>query len=284
MLLPGMVAPLPVTTYALKGESVMHIEKQRNKEGTYPISWLFILIVLIVLPTFSFISASPAAAVSIPEKLVYDLTWTGIKAGTAIQEINSAGNEIHIVSTARSADWISSFFPVEDRIESVLTGGKPPGIGLPISYRMKIREGKHRRDREVVFDQVRKTSHYRDHINGEKMDIALPGGTFDTLSSFYYVRTLKLEVGKPVFLTILDNKRIWRVEVQVLRKEKLKTKLGNFDTIVIKPLLKSEGIMDKRGEMYIWLTDDHRLLPVKMKTKVKVGSITATLVGGNFQK
>ncbi len=245
--------------------------------------WRFFLI-LLLLPLLSWSFVSLAAAFAIPEKLVYDLTWTGIKAGTAMQEIHKVGDEIHIVSTARSADWISSFFPVEDRIESILTGANPPGIGLPRSYRMKIREGRHRRDREVQFDQAGKTSHYRNHLSGEKVDIALPGNTFDTLSSFYYVRTLKLEVGKPVFLTILDGKKVWRVEVKVLRKEKLKTRLGTFDTIVIKPLLKSEGIMDRRGDMYIWLTDDHRLLPVKMKTKVKVGSITATLVDGTFTR
>lgn len=261
----------------------MHGVKMCCRGYVPPGSWRFFL-VLLLMPLFSFSSTPLAAAFAIPEKLVYDLTWTGIKAGTAMQEINKVGDEIHIVSTARSADWISTFFPVEDRIESVLTGANPPGIGLPRSYRMKIREGRHSRDREVLFDQAGKISHYRNHLSGEKMDIVLPGSTFDTLSSFYYVRTLKLEVGKPVFLTILDSKKVWRVEVKVLRKEKLKTKLGNFDTIVIKPLLKSEGIMDKRGDMYIWLTDDHRLLPVKMKTKVKVGSITATLVGGTFQK
>jgi hypothetical protein len=42
--------------------------------------------------------------------------------------------------------------------------------------------------------------------------------------------------------------------------------------------------MDKKGEMVIWLTDDSRRLPVKMQTKVKVGSITATLVSGSFQR
>jgi len=70
----------------------------------------------------------------------------------------------------------------------------------------------------------------------------------------------------------------------VLRKEKIKTSLGTFDTIVIKPLMQSEGIIDKKGEMFIWLTDDNRLLPVKMKTKVKIGSVTATLVGGSFKR
>jgi hypothetical protein len=224
-----------------------------------------------------------AKAFGVPEKLVYDLTWTGIKAGTAVQEIVSDGNETRIISTARSADWITVFFPVEDRIETVLSGSSPSRIGLPKVHRLKIREGSHRRDKEMHFDQSKGMVRYMDNLNGDRRVIPVPANTYDTLSSFYFIRTLKLEVGKPVFLSIIDNMKVWNVEVQVLRKEKIKTKLGSFDTIVIKPLMKSEGIMDRKGEMLIWLTDDQRLLPVKMKTKVKVGSITATLVGGTFQ-
>jgi hypothetical protein len=227
--------------------------------------------------------APPASALSIPEKLVYDLTWTGIKAGTATQEIHTDGAETRIISTARSADWITTFFPVEDRIETVLSSAAPGKIGLPKVYRLKIREGSHRRDKEILFDHGKGVAHYKDNLNGDKREIAIPADTLDTLSSFYYVRTLKLEVGKHVLLTILDNKKLWNVEVKVLRKEKIKTKLGSFDTIVIKPLMQSEGIMERKGDMHIWLTDDERLLPVKMKTKVKVGSITATLVDGTFK-
>ena len=62
----------------------------------------------------------------------------------------------------------------------------------------------------------------------------------------------------------------------------MSTKLGSVDTIVIKPLMKSEGIFNRKGDMFIWLTDDERRLPVKMRTKVVVGSITATLVGGEY--
>jgi len=72
------------------------------------------------------------------------------------------------------------------------------------------------------------------------------------------------------------------VEVQVLRREKVKTKLGEFDTVVIKPLMKSEGIFNRKGDVYIWLTDDKKRIPVKLESKVAIGSITATLVGGRY--
>lgn len=223
-----------------------------------------------------------ALALTIPEKLVFDLTWTGIKAGTATQEIIEEKDSIRIVSTARSADWLSVFFPVEDRIESVLTKAPPPHLGLPRNFRMKISEGKHRRDKEIIFDHGKGKARYIDHLGGEKVDLEIGKSTYDTYSSFYYIRTLPLEVGKSVFVSILDKKQVWNVEVQVLKKEQIDSILGRVNTILIKPLIKSEGIFQKKGAIYIWLTDDARRIPVQMKTKVAIGSVTATLVGGNF--
>jgi hypothetical protein len=46
--------------------------------------------------------------------------------------------------------------------------------------------------------------------------------------------------------------------------------------------MKSEGIFNKKGDLYIWLTDDLKRIPVKMQTRVIVGSITATLAGGTY--
>lgn len=232
---------------------------------------------------FLLLTLAPAASpLTIPEKLVYDLTWTGVKAGTATQEIMVEKNSIRVVSIARSADWISAFFPVEDRVESVLSKAQPPRIGLPQSFRMKVREGKHRKDKEIVFDHGKGRARYIDHLNGENATVEIGEQTYDTYSSFYYLRTLPLEVGKSVFVSVLDNKKLWSIEVQVLKKERIKTVLGEVNTILINPLIKNEGIFERKGAIYIWLTDDERRIPVRMKTKVAIGSITATLVGGNY--
>jgi len=98
----------------------------------------------------------------------------------------------------------------------------------------------------------------------------------------YYVRTLKLEVGKSVYMDIFDSKKLWNVEVKVLRRERISSILGDVETVVVKPLMKSEGIFNRKGDMLIWLTDDQKRIPVKMQTKVAVGSITATLVSGTY--
>jgi hypothetical protein len=67
-----------------------------------------------------------------------------------------------------------------------------------------------------------------------------------------------------------------------LRREEVRTPLGKFKTIMVKPLLKAEGFFARTGDVTIWVTDDERRIPVKMTTKVKLGKITATLVGGSY--
>ena len=110
-----------------------------------------------------FISATSVAYADpfrIPEKFVYDLTWTGIKAGTASLEMINDGDKLKIISTAQSAKWVSVFYTVDDRVESTLF--KIPAESFswqPEKYRIRIREGRHRRDKEVVLITKQKKQH-----------------------------------------------------------------------------------------------------------------------------
>ena len=144
---------------------------------------------------------------------------------------------------------------------------------------MKANTGK---TRKLFSTADKNRAVYIDHLNNEKKEFDLPLPVFDPLSGFYQVRTLKLAVGETVYVTVFDSKKVWNVEVQVLRKEKVTLPSGTFDTIVIKPLMKSEGIFSRKGDIFIWLTDDPKHIPVKMQTKAAVGSIIATLVRGNY--
>lgn len=243
--------------------------------------WPAICFVLwIFLPVFSEASAEPF---KIPEKLIYDLTWTGIKAGTASLELINDGSAFKIISTARSAQWISVFYTVEDRAESTLSKNpSSPEFGEPVRYRLRVREGRQRKDKEVIFDRSNNKARYVDYLKKEEKQFDVPVSVLDPISSFYHIRMRKLVVGESVYVTIFDSKKVWNVEVQILRKEKVILPIGTFDTVVVKPLMKSEGIFYRKGEIFIWLTDDMKHLPVKMQTKVAVGSVTATLVQAGY--
>ncbi len=223
-----------------------------------------------------------ASAFDIPEKLQYDLTWAGIKAGESVLEAKDNGSYIQLISKANSAKWVSIFYTVEDTVVSTLKKERFRNfVGIPQNYRIKLREGKHRRDKEVIFDYAAKKAIYINHLHNEKTSFTINNSTLDPLSCFYYVRKLPLEVGKSVFIDVFDDKKLYKAEIRVLRKETIETPLGTFKTILIKPIMKSEGIFYRKGDILIWLTDDEKKIPVMLKTKVPVGSVKAVLASGN---
>lgn len=255
--------------------------KTRNNQEIRIVLFLDLLFFLFI-PDF-LIHAPVAHAFTIPERLVYDLTWAGVKAGEATLEVGRDGEEIRIVSTVKSSDWVSVFYTVDNRVESRLSKAqRMPPIGQPLNFRLNLREGKRRRNREVLFDSPASKAICIDYLTKERREVEIPPFIFDPLSSFYSVRTMNLEVGKSVYVKVFDNKKTWDVEVKVLGKEKVEVPAGEFGTIVIKPLMKSEGIFARKGEIQIWLTDDEKRVPVKLRTKVRIGSVTAQLVGGNY--
>jgi len=65
--------------------------------------------------------------------------------------------------------------------------------------------------------------------------------------------------------------------MNVLARERIKTPVGEFDTIKVKTYPKYEGVFMHKGEIFIWLTDDSRRVPVLMKSTITIGSIVATL-------
>ena len=239
---------------------------------------LLAICAFLVLP----LSVSPASALTVPEKLVYDVSWTGLTAATAVHEVTAKGDELHIVSTTRSSGFLNAFFAVDDRAESVLTRGSGDRFGSPKSYHQNMKEGSYRALREARFDPQSLKVETKDLLKKTQKIDSISSNTFDSLSCIYYIRSLDLVPGKSVYVDIFDCKRLWKTEVKVLRREEITTRLGRFKTLVVMPLLRAEGQTPRFGQTVVWLTDDSLRIPVKMSTKVKVGKITATLSGGSY--
>jgi hypothetical protein len=259
------------------GAATINVQGGRGFKAVFLISIAFI-----IMSQTCFLPNAYSAPFTMPEKFIYDLTWTGIKAGTASLELRNDGDRVKILSTAQSASWVSVFYTVNDRVESTLLKNSSESFSQPSQYRIKIREGRHRRDKEIIFDAHNSKATYIDRLKPERKDFQITPQVLDPLSGFYYLRSLELSVGKPVYISIFDSKKVWNVEVQVLKKEKITLPTGAINTLVVKPLMKSEGIFYGKGEIFIWLTDDEKHIPVKMQTKVAIGSITATLVNGLY--
>jgi len=42
-------------------------------------------------------------------------------------------------------------------------------------------------------------------------------------------------------------------------------------------MLKTEGVFRRKGKLTIWLVDNYSLLPIRIKTKILIGSFVANL-------
>ncbi len=239
---------------------------------------IFLLLILCYLITFPpLLEAGP----KIPEKFVYHVYYLGMKAGTATLEFKETPEGVTIKSRVVSAPFISVFYEVDDFAQSTLYVD-----GYPRDYILKVREGRNRRDKATHFmtkpvDGPQKII-YNNKLDDQISEYYLMKQAFDPLSGFYEIRKRPLKVGHPAYLDIFDSKKVWNVEVQVLRKERIRVPEGEFDTIVIKPLMQSEGIFMKKSETHIWLTDDEKRIPVMVKSRVKIGSFVAKLVDGKY--
>lgn len=230
------------------------------------------------------------------ERLVYDVTWLGIRAGQATLEVRGVVNldghqAYHLVTTAQSGPLVSKFYKVDDRTESYLA--TEPMRAL--RFEKDLREGRYRHSSQTGFDHEKGivTFRYLDFSQVPKeitrleeaerygkyvsQEFPFTPGALDELSVFYYVRSLPLTAGTTLLARVFASRKNWDLEIKVLGRETLQTILGPRQTVVVEPLLKFEGVFQQKGRVTVWITDDTDKVPVQMKSEVKIGSFVSTL-------
>ncbi len=107
----------------------------------------------------------------------------------------------------------------------------------------------------------------------------MPPEVMDSFGSLYYVRTLPLETGQTYTMDVHSGDKIYPLVVHVLKREKAKVPAGKFNCIVVEPVLRGPGIFVSKGKkLQVWLTDDERRLPVRMRSEVFIGHVSAELL------
>lgn len=206
------------------------------------------------------------------EYFLFAIQYGLIYAGDATLEIRNIATldsaaAYHIISNARTSKAFDLIFKVRDRHESFMDYDNL----ISLRFKKHVREGKFRRDEEVTFDQQRHIAIYVDK------EVPIPPNTQDFLSALYYVRTLPLEVGQAIQMANHTGGKNYPIYVKVLRKEQVTVPAGEFDCLVLEPVLQTPGIFEHKGKLTIWLTDDTVKMPVLLRSKVVVGAFEAVL-------
>jgi hypothetical protein len=217
----------------------------------------------------------PNEAFGVGERLVFDVNYGLIKAGEAVMAIPSfdsvADRQCYRVefrvNSLPSFSWI---YKVADHYLTFVD----VQTMAPWRFEQHIREGSFSRDFIAEFDQLKGLAKTKDSV------YQVPEYVHDIMSAFYYARTLDLEKIQPGDGITLHNfykDKSYELQVKVLGRQELEVAAGTFKTIVIEPLVKEGGLFKHEGRIVVWLTDDDRKIPVRVNTKVIIGSIDTEL-------
>lgn len=96
----------------------------------------------------------------------------------------------------------------------------------------------------------------------------------DDIAFMYFARTLPLEVGKTYTFDRYFKAEGNPVTVKVLRRQTVKVPAGTFETLVLKPIIRTRGLFAEGGQAELYFSDDERRMLVLMTTKVaKIGTL-----------
>jgi hypothetical protein len=215
------------------------------------------------------------SAFKVGEKLTFDVKYGFVTAGIASFHIprirKMSGRDVyHItfeVNTVPSFDWI---YKVRDRYETFVD---VEGI-FPWRFEQHIREGSFSRDFSAFFDQR------RGKAKTTEGEYEIPPYVNDIVSAFYLARTFdysNLKVNDTFHLQNFYKNKTYDLDVKFLGRETVNVSAGSFKCIIVEPLVREGGLFKSEGSIVIWLSDDSLKIPIKVKTKVVVGSIDAEL-------
>ncbi len=213
------------------------------------------------------------------ESFKYDISWTGgIKIGELHmqQKVSTACEKCFTLDTliTSTGGIVHKLYPVRDHHVTQVRGDER----LPYFCEIWQKQGRnYRAHKFVTYDQQQHV--IRKRKEGDPPTVfQLDGRVHNEFSAFFSSRVMNLQVGSPIIVpTFGDDKRA-EVVVRTLEKTMLQdTLLGDVETFKVTPILTFSGLYDKKGDTVIWYTADECRVPVRVQSKIVIGSLTATL-------
>lgn len=235
-------------------------------------------------------NAQKSEAYNVGETLTYEakynkaLVLRGVPAADlsfTVERAPGSDKDFLIKSEVRSkGTLVKLFFKLFLTMQSTVDGEN-------FSIRRTVKhdeQGERVRDSEALFDYKDKKVIY---VETDPKDAARPPkqiaspikpDTQDLVTGIYTLRRLPLAVGKTFNLSISDSGLVYKIPVRVVARERQRTVLGRVWCWRVEPELFGENrVIDQKGSMTLWLTDDARQIPVRTQIDVSIGRFEVKL-------
>lgn len=217
------------------------------------------------------------------ERIEYRVHYGFINAGEAVMQIDK---EIHRVNN-RSCYKIDVFGRTKGFFDMVTTVRDNWGTYLDTSaivsqrFYQSIKEGKYMKKEVIDFDQINHVAivnrlNNKDSTLIKKDKIETLPNMQDLVSGYYYMRTFNydtMKVDQIFTVTGFFDDTTYHVNVRFLGREKLKTKVGDYDTFLMSPIMPKNSFFRGKNPIKAWISDDKFRIPLKVKAELIIGSI-----------
>jgi hypothetical protein len=168
-------------------------------------------------------------------------------------------------------------------VDDVYRAGFDPGW-CATTMELTAREGRRQRDTKITIDRSRRRLHYlekdlpRDATVLAK-NFEVPACVHDITGGLERLRRLLPQPGSSVELPITDGKKVVMVRVESQGREQIRTPLGEFRAMRYEAHLFNGVLYDRKGRLFIWISEDDRRLPVQIRVQLPfyIGTLTLTL-------
>jgi hypothetical protein len=216
------------------------------------------------------------------ESVTLKITYARLLAGRATVSVGAHEEggrpRLRFLAIARSEGFFAWLFRF--RVNDRTTADWDPQTGCSLAIEKHLREGRAERDQLVRFDPDSGVAEVEDRKIEQKR-FELEPCTLDVLSAFFVTRLRGVPEHGELTLPVFDNGKRYRLAVRFLGRERLNLPppFGKkAPTMVVEPLLlEGTGLFVKEGRLKIWLSDDERRVPVRLRSKVAIGSVSADL-------
>ncbi|MSQ59737.1 MAG: DUF3108 domain-containing protein [Betaproteobacteria bacterium] len=208
---------------------------------------LVFLISIVMLPAFGFASNLPNRV-----EIQYKVSWNGMTIGQAQDKFEHDGKQFSIVSHTKTVGMAAMLHKLTIHREARGTITK---TGLRAGSFLEERSKKPKKTARFDWETKQITL---DSGSGPQT-LPMPDHAFDQ-SSFAWSFAFDPPDGKEGKVALTDGRKLSEYRYAIVGKQKLKTAIGELDTVHIKKIL-DPG--DKRGFEF-WLAAQNHYLPVRI--------------------
>lgn len=220
------------------------------------------------------------------EKVTMMVSYFKAKAGEMTLEVRpfvevNGKKSYRWYTSLKTIGVFSSFYSVDDWSETMVDFENL----VPSVFNLNVRESSQLKQAKGYIDNQTLKAKYYEKKYTEKNGQEEKRQEWQTLpfsqnvfSAAFYMRVFTYEVGKEYAFNVADDEKNVMFKARCLRKEKLETDAGTFDTIVIQPNFEINGVFKPMGEIYFWLSDDDRKFLLRIESDIKIGTIVAEAI------